>query len=61
MLNNSSFIGTGTSQIKGALITSGNIIKTAGGGSVVAPFGGNSTLVGTPIALHPKGWTDIVQ
>ena len=61
ILNDSSFTGTGNSQVRGALITSGNISSTNGNGSVVAPSGGSSTLVGTPIALDPKGWTDIVQ
>ena len=61
VLNDSSFTGTGNSQVRGALITSGNISSTNGNGSVVSPSGGNSNLVGSPIALDPKGWTDIVQ
>lgn len=61
VLNDSSFTGTGTSQVRGALITSGNISSTNGNGSVVAPSGGSSTLVGSPLVLDPKGWTDIVQ
>ena len=61
VLNNSSFTGTGNSQVRGALITSGNISSTNGNGSVVSPSGINSNLVGRPIAIDPKGWTDIVQ
>ena len=61
VLNGSSFTGTGNSQVRGALITSGNITSTNGNGSVVAPSGGSSTLAGSPLALDPRGWTDIVQ
>lgn len=61
VLNDSSFTGTGSSQVRGALITSGNISSTNGNGSVVTPTNGGSSLVGSPLAIDPKGWTDLVQ